>query len=379
MTLLTRQNLEDILLGAVIMGAGGGGDIQEGRDLIDRALKAGKVFDLVSVNDVPDDALICTPYLIGAITPLTAEEEKLYAGLKPIADPMLQAYAEFQDHLGQEFYGTTACELGGSNTAAAFFPAVMNGHKIIDADPAGRAVPEITHSTYYLAGLPAAPIYAVSPFGESFLINNVRDDQRAETLVRSICTVSQNNIAAIDHALPMSVLRDVLIPGTVTRAMKLGKVWRTSFAIGSDASAAVARAGDGAVVFKGRAAQVSYKSADGFTIGQIIIDGSGSFDGQSMRISIKNENMACWLDDRVFATIPDLISLFDTDTGAPIANPDCSTDQNVSVVILPSPAPFLTQKGLSIFGPRYAGIDADFQSPLESLATELSLATANSR
>lgn len=360
MTVLTRQNLEDILHGAVIMGAGGGGDIEEGRELIERALAAGKEFDLISVDDVPDDALICTPYLIGAITPLTPEEEKLYAGLDLVADPMLQAYAEFQTHLGQEFYGTTACELGGSNTAAAFFPAVMNGHKIIDADPAGRAVPEITHSTYYLAGLPAAPIYAVSPFGESFLINNVRDDQRAETIVRSICTVSQNNIAAIDHALPMSQLRDVLIPGTVTQAMKLGEVWRKA---GSNAPNAVAEAGRGALVFQGTARAVHYETVDGFTVGDIHITAS---NGDSMRVSVKNENMACWINDAVYATIPDLICLFDSDTGAPIANPDSKENQNVTVVILPAPEPFLTAAGLTSFGPHYAGIEADFHTPLRT-------------
>lgn len=358
MTVLTRQNLEDILYGAVILGAGGGGDIEEGLGLIDTALAAGKVFDLVSVDDVPDDALICTPYLIGAITPLTAEEQKMYEGLPLVADPMLQAYAEFQSHLGQEFYGTTPCELGGSNTAAAFFPAVMNGHKIIDADPAGRAVPEITHSTYYLAGLPAAPIYAVSPFGESFLINNVKDDQRAETLVRSICTVSQNNIAAIDHALPMSVLRDVLIPGTVTQAMKLGEVWRLA---AQNAPEAVAQAGNGALVFQGQVTRVVYETKDGFTIGDIHIANKA---GQTMRVSVKNENMACWIDDAVFATIPDLICLMDVDTGAPIANPDCTHGQNVCVLILPAPTPFLSDAGLASFGPRYAGIDAEFTTPL---------------
>lgn len=365
MALLTRQNLEDIQYGAVILGAGGGGDIQEGLALIDTALKAGKVFDLVSVDDVPDDALICTPYLLGAITPLTDEEEQLYDGLVPLSvNPMLQAYAEFQTHLGQEFYGTTPCEPGGSNTAAAFFPAVMNGHKIIDADPAGRAVPEITHSTYYLAGLPAAPIYAVNPFGESFLIDKVKDDKRAETLLRALCQVSRNDIAAIDHALPMSVLRDVLIPGTITKAMKLGEVWRTHCAMGLDGPAAVAEAGDGAVVFKGQINAVSYRTEHGFTVGQISIAGSGGYAGRTMRVSVKNENLACWIDDTVFATIPDLICLFDLDTGAPVANPDCRDAQNVCVVILPAPAPFLTPKGLASFGPRYAGIDGDFVSPL---------------
>jgi uncharacterized protein len=361
---LTRQNLEDILFGAVILGAGGGGDIREGMALIDRCIAAGKTFDLVSVDDVPDDAIICTPYFLGAISPMTPEEELLYGGL-PSADqhPMLQAYAEFQEHLGQEFYGTTACELGGSNTAAAFFPAVMNGHKIIDADPAGRAVPEITHSTYYLAGLPAAPIYAVNQFGESFLIDKVKDDQRAEALVRALCQVSRNDIAAIDHALPMRDLREVLIPGTISKAMELGEVWRTSVAGNGYAASDVAKAGNGAVVFTGTATAVTYKTDHGFTVGQIDL---AAADGKTMRISVKNENMACWLDDAVFATVPDLICLFDMDSGAPIANPDCHEGQRVGVVILPAPEPFLTRKGLAIFGPNYAGISAHFHSPLVS-------------
>lgn len=359
---LTRQNLEDILFGAVILGAGGGGDIREGMALIDRCLAAGKTFDLVSVDEVPDEALICTPYFLGAISPMTPEEERLYGGL-PSAEqhPMLQAYAEFQEHLGQEFYGTTACELGGSNTAAAFFPAVMNGHKIIDADPAGRAVPEITHSTYYLAGLPAAPIYAVNQFGESFLIDKVKDDQRAEALVRALCQVSRNDIAAIDHALPMSDLRDVLIPGTISKAMQLGEVWRKSVANKGDAASDVAKAGNGAVVFTGIATGVTYKTDQGFTVGQVDL---AAADGGTMRISVKNENMACWRNDAVFATVPDLICLFDMDGGAPIANPDCYEGQHVGVVILPAPDPFLTGKGLSVFGPEYAGINAQFQSPL---------------
>ena len=359
MQTLTRQNLEDILLGTVILGAGGGGDIDEGRAMIDEALAAGKTFDLVSMDEVPDDALICTPYLLGAITPLSTEEEQLYAGLaQSVTNPLLQAYTEFQTHLGQEFYGTTPCELGGSNTAAAFFPAVMNGHKIIDADPAGRAVPEITHSTYYLAGLPAAPIYAVNEFGESFLLNKVKDDQRAETLVRALSQVSRNSIAAIDHALPMRDLRDVLIPGTISKAMDLGKVCR--LATGADAATQVAHAGQGAVVFSGTVSSVDYETEQGFTIGQITL----RYAGETMKISVKNENMACWLNDKVFATIPDLICLFDQDAGCPVANPDVAVGQLISVVILPAPQAFTSQLGLSVFGPNYAGVQADFKTPL---------------
>lgn len=360
---LTPQDLEDMLLGAVILGAGGGGDIEEGRAMIKSALEAGKSFDLVAIDDVPDDALICTPYLLGAISPLSAEEERLYAGLPQCeTNPLLQAYAEFQDHLGQEFYGTTPCELGGSNTVAAFFPAVMNGHKIIDGDPAGRAVPEITHSTYYLNGLPAAPIYAVNDFGESFLLDKVKDDQRAETLVRALSRVSRNNIAAIDHALPMRELRGALIPGTISKAVDLGRICRKAISANEDPAQRVADAGNGIVLFRGKVSKATYKTDQGFTIGQISLQGEHG----TMAISVKNENMACWIDGAVHATVPDLICLFDADTGLSVANPDVHPGQNITVVVLPAPDPFKSEFGLSIFGPNYAGIDAEFRTPISA-------------
>ena len=177
---LSRQDLADILYGAAILGAGGGGELDEGFGMIDEALAAGKTFTLVSLDEVPDEALICTPYLLGAISGLSEEQERQYQRL-PRCDrhPILAAYDHFQRHLGQEFYATTACEMGGSNTAVAFYAAAMNGHYVLDADPAGRAVPEITHSTYYLNGLPAAPIVAANEFGESFILDKVIDDQRS--------------------------------------------------------------------------------------------------------------------------------------------------------------------------------------------------------
>jgi len=85
---------------------------------------------------------------------------------------------------------------------------------------------------------------------------------------------------------------------------------------------------------------------------------------QEMTITVKNENMACYLDGAVYATVPDLICLFDTASGAPVANPDVRPDQPITVVLLPAPTPFTSKQGLSVFGPRYAGIEADFKTPL---------------
>jgi len=368
MKTLTREDLLDILMGCTILGTGGGGDMTEGIELIDDAFAKGKTFNMISLHDAPPDALICTPYMLGAISALPPEEEAAYARLPRINAPaILLAYARFQEYLGQHFFGTVCCELGGSNTAVAFYAAAMSGHMIIDADPAGRAVPEITHSTYYLNDLPAAPIVLANEFGEVILLENVQDDLRAETLVRALSIVSRNDIAAIDHALPIKDIRHALIPGTVTQAQTIGHAQREALATGADVARAVAQTGGGAVMFRGEINTSDWRTEDGFTLGSITISGRDAHADQTYRINLKNENLVGWLNDAVHATIPDLICLIDTDTGLPVSNPDYAVGMRVAVVILPAPAQFTKERGLAAFGPAYAGLEQPFTSPLAAL------------
>lgn len=362
MKILDRQDLCDILHGCAILGTGGGGELQEGLDLINAAFAAGKQFQLVSMEEAPDDALVCTPYILGAISALPPEEERAYSHLPQADEPaILLAYRRFETYLNATFYGTIACELGGSNTAVSFFAAAMNDQMIMDADVAGRAVPEITHSTYYFNDLPASPIVAANEFGECMIFENIVDDQRAETIVRAMSVVSRHEIAAIDHALPVSTVRSAVIPGTISKALLLGQRYREVKTDGADLPAAIAEAGGGIVAFAGKISSCDWKTEAGFTIGTIYMEGTGLHAGHTYRIWLKNENLVGWLDGDVHTTIPDLICLIDTDTGEPVTNPNYAVGMNVAVIILPAPAAFLTQRGLAAFGPSYVGIDAPYK------------------
>ncbi|WP_170574821.1 DUF917 domain-containing protein [Ruegeria atlantica] len=365
---LSRQDLEDILYGAAILGTGGGGELSEGLAMIDDALALGKEFIMVDLDEAPEDALVCTPYILGAISALPEEEERLYERLPRSAEhAILAAYQRFQNYLGRSFYGTISCELGGSNTATAFYAAAMAGAYIIDADPAGRAVPEITHSTYYLNGLPAAPIVMANEFGEAVICENVLDDARAEHIVRALSKVSRNSIAAIDHALEISEIRDAVIPGAISLALNMGRKWREARARGDDIAETIASVGAGFVAFRGAVSTCDWETKDGFTYGNIGISGSGDFEGDTYQIWLKNENMIGRLNDEVHATIPDLICLIDTETGEPVTNPNYYRDQSVAVVVLPAPEPFTSTKGLEAFGPAYIGLDQPYQPAVAAL------------
>lgn len=359
---LTRQNLEDILLGCAVLGTGGGGELDEGFELIDEALRQGKEFLLADPAAVPSEAMICTPYMLGAISETPAEEQAGYHRL-PVSKqrPIMMAYSKLEAHVGRSFNGAVPCELGGSNTAMALYVAAMSGGYVVDADPAGRAVPEITHSTYYLNDLPTGPIVTANAFGETMVLENVADDLRAEELVRALATVSNNDIAAVDHALTMGELRPALIHGTLSKAQALGEAWRTARREGLDVPGMIAEKGQGFVAFRGRVRACDWQTEDGFTLGNIHIQGAQEYSGSEYSIWLKNENLIAWLDGEVHATIPDMVCLIDLESGMPVTNPNYRIGQAVAVVILPAPAEFVTERGLAAFGPRYLGYDFPYR------------------
>ena len=367
MRILSRQDLTDILYGCAVLGTGGGGELDEGFEYIDAALEQKKEFRLISIDDVPAGKKLCTPYMLGAISELPEEEEKQYKRLSRSDEPsIMTAYNRLLKYSNTSYYGTICCELGGSNTAISFYVAAMSDGYIIDADPAGRAVPEITHSTFYLNKLPAAPIVTANEFGECFICENVIDDMRAEDVVRALAMVSRNDIAAIDHALDVEVLAHAVIKGTITKALEVGKALRLANELGRDIAVEIANHCKGFVAFRGVVSMAEFKTEAGFTVGEIIIDGSEDFVHSKYRITVKNENMAAWLDDEVQVTIPDLICLLDMDEGGPVTNPNPQIGMNVAVVILPAPKEFTTEKGLSVFGPSYIGLDMDYQPAVDS-------------
>ncbi len=359
MITLTRQDLEDMLNGAAVFGAGGGGEISEGLELIDAALAEGKKFRMVALADVPDEALLCTPYLLGSISDL--EDPSHDHGTAAGYGRMLQtAYARLNSALDAPVYGTLACELGGTNTAVPFFLAAMQNTCVIDADPAGRAVPEITHSSYYLAGLPAAPIFAANGYDEAMVLDGIKDDARAETVLRALCQISQNTIAAIDHVLPAADLKDNLISGTLSNALKIGRLLREKKETPATLPQDIAQASGGWVAFEGAVTSSDWETEGGFTIGTLALSGQNADAGRTAKIMLKNENMVLWCDHKICATIPEIITLIDRDTGEVLTNPISNNGQNIAVLVLPAPSIFTTPKGLEIFGPKYIGLDQPF-------------------
>ncbi len=362
MRILNREDLMNILLGCTILGTGGGGSLDEGIGVIDEALAAGKTFRLVSFDELDPEDIIGTPYACGAISPLSEEEKRKYARLKETEESMyLLNMRQMESFLGRKMSAVISTELGGGNTATAFYVAAMTGSPIVDGDPAGRSVPALQHSTYYLKGVPMCPMSVMNEFGEGAVFTNVYDDERGEDLVRALAVVSRNTIAVIDHVNKVSVLKDAVIRGAISHAEKIGKAFRETRNAGGDYVAAVITAGSGKEMFRGTVTESGFETRDGYTFGNTALKGEGAYDGHTLRIWYQNENIISWLDDEPYVTVPDLICFFNLDEAMPQLNPYAKVGEKAAIIALPAPAEWTTARGLEIFGPESFGYDVKYR------------------
>lgn len=361
MRTLTRENLLDILYGCTILGTGGGGSLEEGIEMIDEALAAGKEFKLVTFDEMDSQDIIGTPYACGAISPLTEEEIQKYARLKETDESFyILCMKQLEQFMGRDLGAVISTELGGGNTATAFYVGAMTDRPIVDGDPAGRSVPALQHSTYYLKGVPMCPMSVMNKFGEGAVFTNVFDDERGEDLVRALAVASQNTIAVMDHVNTAEVLKDAVIRGAISYAEAIGKAFRTAKAEGGDFVQAVTETGKGKMMFEGTVTESSFETRDGYTYGDTVIEGSGEYAGHKLHIWYQNENIISWLDDQYFVTVPDLICLFNLDEAMPQLNPYAKVGEKVAVTALPAPQEWTTERGLEVFGPRSFGHDVDY-------------------
>jgi len=347
--LLTQQELVDLITGCAILGTGGGGSPSIGLRLIETDLKKGYKFQLIDLKEVPDDALIASPYMCGSVSPEKAGTAQ--------GDEPFQAFLALQEFIGKKFFAVIPTEIGGGNTAVALSVAAKLGVPVIDGDPAGRSVPELVHSTFYIHNVPIAPLAVASARGEILILKKVDDDARAEAIVRAVAVACGDRVGVADHPIDGKTLKQTVIPGTLSKALDLGKNLREARDFGKDPVTAVVKAGKGYRLFVGKVVGNKWRIHGGFTVGELIIMGEKDFQGHTYRIWYKNEHIIAWFDEEPDVMSPDLLCVLDPKTGEAKTNPNCRKGMSVVVIGFPAPPIWRTPKGLEIFGPKYFGFD----------------------
>ncbi|MEX0667902.1 MAG: DUF917 domain-containing protein, partial [Acidimicrobiia bacterium] len=309
-------------------------------------------------TEVPDNAVCAMSAVMGAPTVLV---EKLPGG-----EEQLRAFHLLQEHLGRKVTHVMCAEVGGLNSTLPIVAAAITGLPLVDCDAMGRAFPEIQMSTPTLYGIKAAPMALADDKGNTVIIDAI-DNQWTERLARSV-TIDMGATAFIALFVQSGTqIKESMIGGTLRLAEAIGDAVLTARRDKTNPIAAVLSATGGFRLFEGKITDVERRTVSGFARGRVTMDGTGPDQAATIAIQFQNENLVAIRNGYVLATVPDLITLLEADSGEPITTEELRYGYRAVVVGLPCDQRWRTPAGLELVGPRYFGYDFDYV-PVEVLA-----------
>jgi uncharacterized protein len=346
-----EQQLEDLAVGAAVLGTGGGGNPYIGKLLAKRAIREYGEVELVSVDEVDDDAFVVPSAMMGAPTVMI---EKL-----PRGDEIVRAFEALRDFVGRPVTHTVSIEAGGLNSTTPFAVAAQLRIPLVDADGMGRAFPEIQMVTPTMYGVSATPMSIADDKGNAAIIQTV-DNRWTERLARSI-TIDMGCSSMIAlYAMDGRTVKEALVPGTISLAEELGRLIRETRAAHGDAVSAVVERLGGFHVFTGKIADVARRTETGFARGDARIEGTGDYAGSILEVRFQNEHLVALRDGEIVVSVPDLIVVLDAETGEPITTEELRYGFRVTVIATPCDRRWRTDAGLELAGPRYFGYEIDY-------------------
>ena len=354
------EDTENLVLGATVLGTGGGGDPVEGLKLLEGILREGKEIRVIDLDELPEDSIIVTAYYIGSIAP-TAKAKKPAR----IKEPVKVALRELEKLLGKTVSALVACELGGGNTPVALRIAAELGLPVVDGDLLGRAAPELHQCTVHIFDLHMYPSVIVSESGNVVIIKQYSDIDDYESIARYLSVLAGRFVAAVDTPLTKEGARKAVVKGTISLCIKVGKAIKEARSKGEDPVQAVVQALNGWRIFEGVVDKYEWRDEGGFLRGEIYVKGMGKWSGKTLKSWIMNEHIMAWVDGEPVTMAPDLI-MFLRDDGEPITNTELKVGDKVNVVVAKAPDVWRLPKGLELFGPRRFGFNYDYV-PVEEL------------
>jgi len=351
MRLLHPENVEDIALGAAVLGTGGGGDPYIGKLMGIQAIREFGPVTLLSLDEIDDDALIVPTAMMGAPTVIV---EKL-----PKGDEIIKAFQALESYLGQEITATMSAEAGGLNSVTPLTVAARLGLPMIDCDGMGRAFPELQMVTATLYGISSTPFAMGDEKGNSVILNTI-DNRWTETFSRSI-TIDMGCTALIAcYATTGKELKEWGVPNTITLVEEIGRTIREARRSKTNVVEAVRQVVGGFEVFQGKIVDVQRRTEKGFARGEAVLEGVDEYDSQTLKLHFQNENLVALLDGEAVVSVPDLITVLEAESGEPITTEGLRYGFRVTVLGIPCHEKWRTPEGLALVGPRYFGYDIEW-------------------
>jgi DUF917 family protein len=348
------DELADLATGCAVLGAGGGGDPGTGLLMALQAMEDHGPARIVSFDDLPADGVVMP---CGGVGAPTVSIEKFGNGGEG-----RRLRDRVEELLDRPVVALMASEIGGSNGLVPIVWASELGLPVLDADGMGRAFPEMQQVSMYVAGISPNPCVMTDERGNTLVIETI-GGRWIERVVRAVAVEFGARACSTEYLLTVEQARAATVPGTVTVAMRIGELLRC---VEADPVGELLTELGGFRLVQGKIVDVERRTTGGFVRGSAFIEGLADDAGRSMRLEIQNENLVALEEGRVLASVPDIITVLDDESGSAITTERLRYGQRVSVIALPCHPIWRSESGIATAGPRAFGYEFDYR-PVEEL------------
>lgn len=352
-----KQEIEDIAVGAALLGTGGGGDPYIGKLMALQAVEEHGEITLLTVDEIPDDALVVPSSMMGAPTVMLEKA--------PSGDEAILAFQKLEAYLGKKIYATFPIEAGGINSMLPLVLAAKLGLPVVDADGMGRAFPELQMVTFYLDGISATPGVLADEKGNTAVLSTI-NNVWTERIARAATIEMGGSVMTAIYSMTGKELRDSGVHNILQLEEEIGKAIRLAKENNINPIEEVLKKVGGFQLFRGKVSDINRKTETGFARGVATFEGLNENKGETLQLRFQNEHLLAQTDKQILCMTPDLIAVLDAETGLPITTEGIRYGARCVVIGIPCNPKWRTEKGIETVGPRYFGYDVDYV-PVEEL------------
>jgi uncharacterized protein len=366
---ITRADIPALALGSGVLACGGGGNPYYGQLIAQHLIAEGAGVSVIDVDEMDPQTLAIFPSIMGA--PLIGIEKP------PSLNALRAGFDAVQHSLRKPIGAFVAVEVGGVQSVLPLLLAALTGRPLIDGDGMGRAFPEAQMCTFLLYGFSPGLPFACSddhgllwrvpslPFNLALgRIGGTNSSGRfvgiaIERAFRRYCA-RKGGWIYLTATLDRASLQRTLVRGTMRLALELGREIAAACTRGDDPIEPLIGVAGGRLLFRGKILDVERRFRGGHDWGSLRLDGLNADHGHRAEVSFKNEYLILRVDEKVVLTVPDLITLVETETGTPITTEVIRPGLRVSIVGLRSAPLYHNAEALRIVGPHAFGYDVPF-------------------
>jgi len=361
---IDRKDYDAFLTGLAFYGTGGGGDPEWGRLVLENDFARGRICELISPEEVPDDAFICSGGIMGSVKSLGDMSYKDIVDGWEDDFVLLKAFRMMEQIKGRKLDYIIPFEVGGINTPVIMSLAARMGIPMIDGDGVGRSAPETNMTAFVGNGVSVYPMPLVDHYGNIVIVMDSDEPTYADEVGRFVVTKGGALGGNSHYPMTGAQLKKACVPNTVSSAVEVGKAVLS--ANDGEQVEAFRKHIDGKLMITGDVTDVTGEDIGGFYLTNVLIRGTGEFDGHNARIIVKNESMVLWVDGEIKIIFPDNTYMLYTKTGHGIMSIDLAPGVEISVI--GAPCSNVLSAGLqndigrkSLGGARYGHPDIEFR------------------